>query len=232
MNVKINEDNVSEKLHKANSIEGFYANTGILVTGATNFVGKGILEKLMRLCPSIVAIFILIRPKKNQTMEQRFKKLIDHPIYGSIKAIHLSVVNKVHPVEDVSLSNLGLSPAERTILIKNMSIVLQVAATVRFNESLNVTINVNTKGTARIMELCKKLKHLISVYISTAYSNANVLEIEEKIYITSFKPSAVINTYETGNQKSIDLLEKFIPTYIRSAKIWRNKVYPTIPIVY
>ncbi|KOX75138.1 hypothetical protein WN51_14285 [Melipona quadrifasciata] len=37
MNVKINEDNVSEKLHEANSIEGFYANTGILVTGATDF---------------------------------------------------------------------------------------------------------------------------------------------------------------------------------------------------
>ena len=60
MNVKINEDNVSEKLNKANSIEGFYANTGILVTGATGFIGKGILEKLMHVCPSIAAIFILI----------------------------------------------------------------------------------------------------------------------------------------------------------------------------
>ena len=80
MNVKINEDNVNEKLNKANSIERFYADTGILVTGATGFVGKGILEKLMRVCPRIAAIFILIRPKKNQTIEQRFKKLMDDPV--------------------------------------------------------------------------------------------------------------------------------------------------------
>ena len=80
MNVKINENTVSEKLNKANSIEEFYANTGILVTGATGFVGKGILEKLIRVCPSIAAIFILMRPKKNQTIKQRFKKLIDDPV--------------------------------------------------------------------------------------------------------------------------------------------------------
>ena len=80
MNVKINENAVSEKLNKANSIEEFYANTGILVTGATGFVGKGILEKLIRVCPSIAAIFILMRPKKNQTIKQRFKKLIDDPV--------------------------------------------------------------------------------------------------------------------------------------------------------
>ncbi|KAK1120200.1 hypothetical protein K0M31_012570 [Melipona bicolor] len=209
MKVKINENAVSEELNRANSIEGFYANTGILVTGATGFLGKGILEKLMRVCPSIASIFILIRPKKNQTIEQRFKKLIDDPIYESIKAIHPSVVNKVHPVEgDVSLSDLGLSVADRNILIENVNIVFHVAATVRFNEPLNVAVNVNTKSTARIMELCKELKHVISiVYVSTAYSNANIFEIEEKIYTTSFKPSTVINICESGDQQSIDLLE-------------------------
>ena len=101
-----------------------------------------------------------------------------------MKAIHPSVVNKVHPVEgDVSLADLGLSPADRNILIKNVNIVFHVAATVRFNDPLNVAVNTNTKGTARIMELCKELKHLISVvYISTAYSNPNIFEIEEKVY--------------------------------------------------
>ena len=80
MNVKINENSVGENSNKANSIEGFYADTAILVTGATGFVGKGILEKLMRVCPSIAAIFILIRPKKNQTIEERFQKLINDPV--------------------------------------------------------------------------------------------------------------------------------------------------------
>ena len=84
---------------------------------------------------------------------------------------------------DVSLPYLGLSPKDRIMLVENVNVVFHLAATVRFNEPLNVAVNVNTKGTARVIELCKELKHAISVvYVSTAYSNAYLSEIEEKIY--------------------------------------------------
>lgn len=39
MNTKLNENEINEKLRNVNSIEGFYAGTGILITGATGFVG-------------------------------------------------------------------------------------------------------------------------------------------------------------------------------------------------
>ncbi|KAF3420436.1 hypothetical protein E2986_11758 [Frieseomelitta varia] len=71
---------IKEELNQTNSIEEFYADTVILLTGATGFVGKGLLEKLMRVCPRIAAIFILLRPKRNQTIEERFKKLVDDPV--------------------------------------------------------------------------------------------------------------------------------------------------------
>ena len=83
----------------------------------------------------------------------------------------------------MNLPDLGLSPADRTMLIHNVNIVFHVAATVRFNEPLNVAVNTNTKGTARVIQLCKELKHVISVvHVSTAYSNAYLSEIEEKVY--------------------------------------------------
>ena len=63
-----------------NTLEEFYAGNGILVTGGTGFVGIGLLEKLIRVCPRVAAIFVLIRPKTNETIEQRFKKLIDDPV--------------------------------------------------------------------------------------------------------------------------------------------------------
>ncbi|KAK9295204.1 hypothetical protein QLX08_010397 [Tetragonisca angustula] len=212
MNVKINENAVSEKLNKANSIEEFYANTGILVTGATGFVGKGILEKLIRVCPSIAAIFILMRPKKNQTIKQRFKKLIDDPIYDSVRVKHPSVLNRIHPVHgDVSLPNLDLSPENRIMLIEKVNIVFHIAATVKFNEPLNVAVNINTAGTARIIQLCKELKHVISItYVSTAYSNANLSEIGEKVYTSSFETSMVIDICEKGDKTLINLFEKKI----------------------
>ncbi|CAD1479096.1 unnamed protein product, partial [Heterotrigona itama] len=74
------KNEINEKLNKTNSIEEFYAGTGILVTGATGFVGKALLEKLLRVCSRVAAIFILIRPKKNQTTEERFKTLIEDPV--------------------------------------------------------------------------------------------------------------------------------------------------------
>ena len=80
INEQTNENGINEGRNKTSSLEEFYAGSGILVTGATGFVGKGLLEKLIRMCPRIAAIFILLRPKANETMEQRFKKLIDDPV--------------------------------------------------------------------------------------------------------------------------------------------------------
>ena len=80
INVETNENGANEGLNKTNSLEKFYAGSEILVTGATGFVETDLLEKLMSVCPRVVAIFILIRPKTNETIEQRFKKLIDDPI--------------------------------------------------------------------------------------------------------------------------------------------------------
>ena len=71
---------INEKLNQSDSIEEFYSDTVILLTEAIGFVGKGLLEKLMRVFPRITAIFILLRPKKNQTIEERFKKLVDDPV--------------------------------------------------------------------------------------------------------------------------------------------------------
>ncbi|XP_033318437.1 putative fatty acyl-CoA reductase CG5065 [Bombus bifarius] len=126
------------------------------------------------MCPHIATIFILIRPKINETIEQRFKKLIDDPfrkyilIYDDIKAKHPSVLSKVYPVKgDVSLPDLGLSREDRNLLLEKVNIVFHVAATVRFNEPLHVAINVNTKGTTRVIELWNELMHPISfVHVS------------------------------------------------------------------
>ncbi|XP_033362631.1 putative fatty acyl-CoA reductase CG5065 [Bombus vosnesenskii] len=225
INKETNENGTNEGLNKTNSLEEFYSGSGILVTGATGFVGIGLLEKLMRVCPRIAAIFILIRPKTNETIEQRFKKLTDDPIYDNIKAKHPSVLSKVYPVKgDVSLPDLGLSREDRNLLLEKVNIVFHSAATVRFNEPLHVAVNVNTKGTARVIELWSELKHPISfVHVSTAFSNANLHEIEEKVYTTSLKPSEVIDMCDKFDKTSINEIEnRILKTYPNTYTFSKN----------
>ncbi|XP_043521445.1 fatty acyl-CoA reductase 1-like isoform X2 [Frieseomelitta varia] len=204
---------INKKLNQTNSIEEFYASTVILLTGATGFVGKALLEKLMRVCPRIVAIFILLRSKKNQTVEQRFKQLTDDPVFEFIKAKHgSSIFNKLHPVQgDANLPDLGLSLEDRIMLTEKVNIVFHVAATVSFNQSLADAVNTNAKGTSRVIDLCKELKNIICfIHVSTAYSNAHLPEIEEKVYTTSWKPSTVIDILDKQDKNSIALLEESI----------------------
>ena len=55
-------------------IPQYYAGKKIFVTGATGFIGKVLVEKLLRSCPKVAKIYILLRSKKSQSVEERLKK--------------------------------------------------------------------------------------------------------------------------------------------------------------
>jgi alcohol-forming fatty acyl-CoA reductase len=50
---------------KMGKICEFYSGKNVLITGATGFCGKVLVEKLLRVCESIGKIYILVRQKKN-----------------------------------------------------------------------------------------------------------------------------------------------------------------------
>jgi fatty acyl-CoA reductase len=52
----------------------------VLITGATGFCGKTLLEKLLRSCPDISNIYLLVRPKKGEDISTRLTKLFDDPV--------------------------------------------------------------------------------------------------------------------------------------------------------
>ncbi|XP_011685481.1 PREDICTED: putative fatty acyl-CoA reductase CG5065 [Wasmannia auropunctata] len=185
-NAQTNSGHAHDEAHsRGSSIDTFFAETVILLTGATGFLGKALLEKLLRSCPRVATIFVLIRPKKGQTVEERFKELLNNPVFERIRSEFPGALNKIFPVKgDVGLPELGLEPEDRDMLIQRVNIVFHGAATVRFNEPLKIAVNLNTMGTDRMLDLCKRMTNLISViHVSTAYSNADRREIDESIYI-------------------------------------------------
>ncbi len=48
-------------------IKEFYSAKNILLTGVTGFLGKVLLEKVLRAFPDIGTIYILVRAKRNET---------------------------------------------------------------------------------------------------------------------------------------------------------------------
>lgn len=70
-------------------------------------------------------------------------------------------MTKIIPVKgDVSLPMLGLSQRDLNVLIENVSLVFNVAATIRFNEDLRTAVQINVKGPQELLLVCRQLKHL------------------------------------------------------------------------
>lgn len=62
------------------SVKHFYYDTNVFITGGTGFLGKALLEKLLRSCEGIKCIYILMRQKRGLNVEQRHKELLKNPV--------------------------------------------------------------------------------------------------------------------------------------------------------
>ena len=58
------------------NIREFYKDKTIFLSGTTGFVGKVVLEKIMRSLPEIKRIYVMVRPKKSVTIQERLEKEI------------------------------------------------------------------------------------------------------------------------------------------------------------
>lgn len=62
------------------SVSEFYNGKTIFITGGTGFMGKVLLEKLLRSCPGVSKIYLLIRPKRGQDTQERLQQLLCSPV--------------------------------------------------------------------------------------------------------------------------------------------------------
>ena len=62
------------------TIPEYYAGKKRFLTGATGFIGKVCIEKLLRCCPDVAGIYCLIRPKKGRDVKERVEKLCEDKV--------------------------------------------------------------------------------------------------------------------------------------------------------
>lgn len=145
------------------TLQKFYQNKSIFLTGGTGFLGKIIIEKLLRSC-QIDSIYVLVRAKKGKDIATRLEDIVNDAIFEKLKKSDKDEKfrHKIVPVEgDCSLPGLGITEFDRQKLIENCQIILHAAATVRFDEKLKLALAINVNGTREIMTLAKQLHTLV-----------------------------------------------------------------------
>jgi len=82
-----NSDNIDASVSNS-PIQNFFSGSCVLVTGATGFVGKALVEKLLRSCPDLRTIYLLIRPKRGLDVQTRQKELLKNPVSVTVLLWH------------------------------------------------------------------------------------------------------------------------------------------------
>lgn len=62
------------------SVKEYYAGKNIFITGATGFMGKVLLEKLLYSCSDLNVIYIVMRPKRGKLPKARLDDMFKLPV--------------------------------------------------------------------------------------------------------------------------------------------------------
>lgn len=90
------------------AIPEFYRGRQILITGATGFMGKVLVEKLLRSCPDIETIYLLMRPKRGNDVRLRLQELLNATV-RTHTGLSQHLMFRLYKICDGKLSTGGIS---------------------------------------------------------------------------------------------------------------------------
>ncbi|XP_075148986.1 fatty acyl-CoA reductase wat-like isoform X2 [Haematobia irritans] len=73
------------------NITNFFRNKVVFVTGATGFLGKALIEKILR-STEVQRIYVLARPKPGKTIEERFIQIFNDPAFVHVSSAFANCV--------------------------------------------------------------------------------------------------------------------------------------------
>ncbi|KAL3272790.1 hypothetical protein HHI36_014250 [Cryptolaemus montrouzieri] len=181
----------------------FYNGKSVLITGGLGFMGKLIIEKLLRTCKNIATIYLIVRPKRQKDAATRVEEAFNDILFSELKKVHPEFKKKIVAIEgDLSLPGIGITEENRRIINDNVNIIIHGAASVKLNEDISSSITTNLLGTIEILKVVKSCKSLSSfVYVSTVYSNSMHREIEEKVYFTPYSADEILKLVKDEGKK-------------------------------
>src|SRR4028118_1866001 len=139
-------------------------------------------EKMLRSIPDLGRLYLVVRPSKDKSAEDRFGKgMLGSPAFRRLReelgdGFDARVAEKVRVLEgDVHAPSLGLGEEDLTELSENVDVVVHSAASVVFDAPLDAAVDSNVRGTVGLLKLAREWsKRPLFMHISTAYVAGNI----------------------------------------------------------
>ncbi|XP_044764595.1 fatty acyl-CoA reductase wat-like [Coccinella septempunctata] len=165
-------------------IQRFFEGQTVFVTGGTGFLGKLLIEKLLRCCYDLRKIYVLVRNKKGKTQRERFDEIFEAECFDPLKKKYPNFLEKVELVfGDCLLPDVGLSPESIKMLQEEVTTIFHIAATVRFDQHLKSAAFINVRSVRDLIRLSKNMPKLRAfLHVSTAFSFCPRDTILEEFY--------------------------------------------------
>ena len=158
----------------------------LLITGATGFLAKAVVEKILRCVPEVGRVYLVVRPRRKKdgttlsAAERVEDEILQSAAFARLREMHGDrfapfMAEKVQAVEgDLTLDHLGLEPELYRRLSEEVNVVLTCAASVTFDEEIDAALQLNALGVRRMMEFARTCNRAILVHVSTAYVNGQL----------------------------------------------------------
>ncbi|MGD8862568.1 MAG: fatty acyl-CoA reductase [Myxococcales bacterium] len=158
------------------SIREAYAGKHVLLTGASGFLGKVWLARMLEHVPEVGRIYVLLRPRALVPAAARFDKMMtSSPAFRRLHDLHGAgltrlLADKVEVIEgELCEPNLGMSDALVRRLRRDLDLVVHCAGLVDFNPDLAKAVASNVDATLRVADLVEGAERARLLHISTCY---------------------------------------------------------------
>ncbi|KAJ8750258.1 hypothetical protein K2173_014173 [Erythroxylum novogranatense] len=161
------------------SVVEFLQDKTILVTGATGFIAKIFVEKILRIQPKVKKIYLLLRASDVESASLRFRtevigrdlfRLLKERLGANLNAF-ISEKTVLVPGDISDGDDLGVGDSKlKEEMWNELDIVVNLAATTSFDERYDVALGINTLGVKHVLCFAKKcVKLMCFLHVSTAY---------------------------------------------------------------
>ncbi|KAM3963004.1 putative fatty acyl-CoA reductase CG5065 [Aphomia sociella] len=222
-------------------INDWYRGRKVLVTGASGLMGKVLIEKLLYSVPEVGCVYALIRSKRGKSPESRIEDMWKLPLFSRIRDEKPHVMKKLIPITgDILYDNLGIEKNTLDELYNEVSVIFHFAASLRLEAPLKEGLEMNTKGTLRVLEVAKNMKRLLAfIHLSTAFCYPDYERLAERVHDPPVDPHEVLRAANWLTEKQLNLLtpslyQKHPNSYTYSKRLAEALVresYPQLPAV-